>query len=411
MWPAQVTRWHNEVPVCDVKISDVLMTTTTLPTSVQDQSPLITCLTSWGSSATCSTWPCAGTLTLLITLAPASSSIFWRSSSLNQGSGCRCEPTRTSLRSPSEKSCSAELGHVSLCEALSSLGKDLLVWNGWRGGCGGSLKASSAVGCSLPALLVFFFFSLLWRSAAQRLSSFQVFPGSSLDCSLACCSAPAVICERTSMRSALPLAGWSLFIAVLRLLGVIRGSGPLFLGCRCLLAWCFSVPFASFLLAAKPWPLFDTLDSSLEGLSAASLQGFEAPRWISEFPGWTAAFRRGSATPNLGPRNRPAEFRAREGRRSPLPGGKGRGRVSVITQRVRKRREAGQRRRSSHFWPQQVLDRNCQACKIEKIKEKLQGKPKEPWLLYSTTTIRCKYSISDPLGFLKLHWNPVGRSY
>lgn len=369
--------------------------------------PLITCLTSWGSSATCSTWPWAGTLILLITLAPASSAIFWRSSSLNQWSGCRCEPTRTSLRSASEKSCSAGLGHWLLSEALSRLAKDFLVW---EGGCGGSLKASSAACCPRPDLFDFFgcwlcFFSSLWRSAGTRLSSFEVFPRPSLDF---CFSAPMVICGPLSTRSALLLAGWLLFTAELRLLGVILGSGPLFLGCWGLLAWCC---FTSFLLVAKLWPLFTTLDSSLEGLGAASLQGFEAPRRISEFTCWTAVFKWGSATANLGPRKRLAELRALDGRRSPLVGGKGRGRVSVITQRVRKRREAGQRRRSSHFWPQQVLDRNCQACKKEKKERKIAEKPKEPWLLYSTTTNGFKYSISDPLGFLRLHWNPVGRSY
>ena len=46
--------------------------------------------------------------------------------------------------------------------------------------------------------------------------------------------------------------------------------------------------------------------------------------------------------------NSPAELRARDDRQSMSARGKGRGRVSVITEIVRKRRKRGERR-SSHF--------------------------------------------------------------
>lgn len=55
-----------------------------------------------------------------------------------------------------------------------------------------------------------------------------------------------------------------------------------------------------------------------------------------------------------------AELRARDSRRLMSAGGKGRGRVIVITVIVRKRRNTGERR-SSHFCPQQSFDHTLQA--------------------------------------------------
>lgn len=152
------------------------------------------------------------------------------------------------------------------------------------------------------------------------------------------------------------------FTTALWLPGLIICFGPLLLtvnsgrlGFWCLVR-CWLAPAISFLLEAMPlllclflrtsvWRLslmlfLSSPTASLKGLGAVSFWALETLWWMWVSGCWKAAVGGSSTTLNRD-RNSPAELRARDDRRSMSAGGKGRGRVTVITEIVRKRRNTG----------------------------------------------------------------------
>lgn len=393
-----------------------------------------------GSRATWSTCPCAGTRALLSTTPPASSFIFWMSSSLNQGRGWRSALILILLWLLSVNSCSVKLRHQLLSSfftAASGLDKVFLWSNGW-GFFFASEGSSERLLCFLRSPKGFF-------TACCFLLTLSDFP----ECFVACLSFPKarwcsasfalvwlpcicvseflLVCLSLHVPARLSAACLSpisvstalmdlllsrvmyvcavCFTSALLLCGWILGFGPVLLTLNCGgLEWwwllgCWMVLANIFLLELMPllsclflwtsvWLLSGSLLMLLLPLPAVSQKGlggtkcldvtfpelvFQAPLWMLGSGCWKPAAGGGSISLGLDLKP-PAELRARDDRRSMSADGKGSGRVSVITEIVRRRRKRGERR-SSHFWLQQSFDHTRQACRGkngQKEKERLE---------------------------------------